>query len=359
MGMNPLEVRRRVAASMPHEVERSGSVVSFVTDVASVLKVVASVDPVQAGSGDPSPENVRPISGWTGCKVTRTGRNLFNENGEYEYKKYINSSGTKVTATASPFPMLFTQKIPVSPGTTYACSAKSTSNAYIRVYQYTSSDQYIGRTLSSFTTNPSVSVTTDSNVAYIILCPDENTTDIQFEQGSATEYEPFGNTYNITFPAGAGTVYGGTLTVNKDGSGKLVVDRALTTFDEDESWVKNNNYSQYLPVNRTRFPGIDKDGDYGGWKSNLATVMTPRSSSLMDDNTICLNGGRTNLLVKIGATSVDELKAILEVTPMQIVYTITPVSYFLTPGQVKALKTGLNNIWADTGNVTISNIWEH
>jgi ribosomal protein L11 len=31
---------------------------------------------VQAGSGDPSPTNVRPITGWTGAKVMRCGKNF-------------------------------------------------------------------------------------------------------------------------------------------------------------------------------------------------------------------------------------------------------------------------------------------
>ena len=32
--------------------------------------------PVQEGSGDPSPENVRPISGWQGCNIYKTGKNI-------------------------------------------------------------------------------------------------------------------------------------------------------------------------------------------------------------------------------------------------------------------------------------------
>ena len=31
--------------------------------------LTATIEAVQEGSGDPSPENVRPISGWTGCEV--------------------------------------------------------------------------------------------------------------------------------------------------------------------------------------------------------------------------------------------------------------------------------------------------
>lgn len=42
------------------------------------LNVKATFSPKQAGSGDPSPENVRPISGRTSVEVTRCGKNLLN-----------------------------------------------------------------------------------------------------------------------------------------------------------------------------------------------------------------------------------------------------------------------------------------
>ena len=38
---------------------------------------IVSVNPVQSGSGDPSPTNIRPITGWTGANVARCGKNLF------------------------------------------------------------------------------------------------------------------------------------------------------------------------------------------------------------------------------------------------------------------------------------------
>ena len=40
------------------------------------LGVKASWEPRQEGSGDPSPENIRPISGWDSLQVTRCGKNL-------------------------------------------------------------------------------------------------------------------------------------------------------------------------------------------------------------------------------------------------------------------------------------------
>lgn len=52
----------------------SGAVVSFTAaDDAPVVDLTAAIVPVQSGSGDPSPSNIRPISGWTGCKVYRSG----------------------------------------------------------------------------------------------------------------------------------------------------------------------------------------------------------------------------------------------------------------------------------------------
>ena len=36
-----------------------------------------AISPVQSGSGDPSPSNVRPITGWTGCTAWVSGGNIF------------------------------------------------------------------------------------------------------------------------------------------------------------------------------------------------------------------------------------------------------------------------------------------
>ena len=57
-----------------------GNPLTFLTDLARPLKsLVASFLPVQSGSGDPSPTNVRSISGWSGVNVWHTGVNLFDE----------------------------------------------------------------------------------------------------------------------------------------------------------------------------------------------------------------------------------------------------------------------------------------
>ena len=62
-----------------HTITSATGLVSFSTNLAEPLeKCECEFSPVQSGSGDPSPDNVRPITGWTGIKVTRTGKNLFS-----------------------------------------------------------------------------------------------------------------------------------------------------------------------------------------------------------------------------------------------------------------------------------------
>ena len=76
---NPVQNRAIVEAlreMLPTDTA-SGSIASFPdgADGVPVKSLSVAIEPVQAGSGDPSPDNARPISGWTEAKVTRTDGN--------------------------------------------------------------------------------------------------------------------------------------------------------------------------------------------------------------------------------------------------------------------------------------------
>lgn len=59
-----------IIANQPHLKTVGGGIASFNTDMKAPLKQCKiEFLPVQGGSGDPSPSNVRPISGWTECEV--------------------------------------------------------------------------------------------------------------------------------------------------------------------------------------------------------------------------------------------------------------------------------------------------
>lgn len=50
----------------------SGAVATFAdgADNVPVKSLTVNIEPIQSGTGDPSPDNIRPISGWTGANLT-------------------------------------------------------------------------------------------------------------------------------------------------------------------------------------------------------------------------------------------------------------------------------------------------
>ena len=99
--MDLMDYRRKIIANSPHLMSASGAVVSFSDGADLPLKsLIVNIDPVQSGTGDPSPDNVRPISGWNGVKVTRTGKNLLNPH-VYTGIAYNPTVGNTVTLTDS------------------------------------------------------------------------------------------------------------------------------------------------------------------------------------------------------------------------------------------------------------------
>lgn len=68
----------------------SGNPISWEASDTEYLFPVISLEPKQAGSGDPSPENVRPISGYDEVSVNVRGKNLFDFEKYLPNKAYLN-----------------------------------------------------------------------------------------------------------------------------------------------------------------------------------------------------------------------------------------------------------------------------
>ena len=65
-----MDYRRKIIASSPHLSHADGAVASFADGTDLPLKsLIVDIDPVQSGTGDPSPSNIRPISGWDAVGV--------------------------------------------------------------------------------------------------------------------------------------------------------------------------------------------------------------------------------------------------------------------------------------------------
>lgn len=67
--------RRGLLLNTPHIVNESGSIVTFDSayNKVPIKSLICSIEPIQEGTGNPSPDNVRPISGRTGLTVSHSG----------------------------------------------------------------------------------------------------------------------------------------------------------------------------------------------------------------------------------------------------------------------------------------------
>ena len=204
----------------------SGDIASFPdgADGLPVKDLTVGIEPVQSGTGDPSPTNVRPISGWTGCNVTRTGVNAWDEETQAGY--YIIDTGQYV---ANPGQLCSKNFTPVKPNMQYLF--RKTHNLGDILY-YSLSKELIG---SAINRSANYVFTTPENCYFIKMNLGSNygstyNHDIGINYPSTdTAYHAYtGVTLPISWQSSAGTVYGGTLDVT---SGVLTVTMASIAMD--------------------------------------------------------------------------------------------------------------------------------
>lgn len=154
------------------------------------------------------------------------------------------------------------------------------------------------------------------------------------------------NTRTIDWQAIAGTVYGGTLMVNDDGSGTLVVDRAIIS----------KKYSELTSASGTPPAGysvlscgtLPSPGDYKKRASTLCNLCSYNDNS-SNPNVIRMasSGNYLYLTLPIGLDPDTEVTAVYPLA--------TPITIPLTATQISLLK-GQNTLWADTGDVDVEYI---
>ena len=178
------------------------------------LSAVVTLEPKQAGSGDPSPDNVRPISGYDSLSVTRCGKNLFNVfNLGIASGLVVNDEGVIHISTSQLSGGITTANtlrdiigdLPIGPN--YTLNANSTgSDKYIylrgsgRVWRFGESLAISNEDLNNKIVFYASGTETQADIS-----------EIQLELGSTpTPYEPYqpGTTATLTLPE---TIYGGTV----------------------------------------------------------------------------------------------------------------------------------------------------
>lgn len=162
---------------------------------------------------------------------------------------------------------------------------------------------------------------------------------------------------SITFPNPPGTVYGGTLTVNKDGTGTLVVDRATDVIDENSS-ITSNGILPYGGAEIKYVPSAIKKPASSLLTEGLLSNIFKATEDIIVPYVV---QGRTtsgNIFFNMpsNVTTKEEASTWFGNNNTQISYLLaTPVTYTLTAeqvGQILSVK-GVNNVWCDIGAVEV------
>ena len=204
----------KIISAVLQPISESGSIITCYPVDGSPLHVVSDITAVQEGEGDPSLDNVRPISGWDSAKLTRCGKNLVDFTKAQGRKDNelisILENGVKWSGDYYFFMPISNMRRGATIVTSYVgeragiWSVQYSDNSYL---EGSLPHSGVPATLDAYKDAQRILVYKASAGVYE---SDLIFTNIQTEFGStATPYEPYrGQTYTATFPE---TVYGGAL----------------------------------------------------------------------------------------------------------------------------------------------------
>lgn len=332
----------------------SGAVSSFNDgeDNMKIQKLVVNIEPVQAGSGDPSPDNIRPITGHTGMNVARTGVNVWDE----EWEVGTLNGDQEIPSTTNIRTKNF---ISVKPSTQYYFCCSS-GNTFVTRQFYDRDKHYISGSYAQFSANAVITVPSNAYYMKFYLSGTYGTTynhDVSINYPATdTAYHPYiGNQISVDWEDEAGTVYGGTITLNPDRTGTLVADRAMVDLGTLAWTVYNGSFLLFYAL----IPGMRTGNGLDGICSTYPLLIGPDYSwSNLNDKqgVLYYGGGQTRIGVRDSdyLTSVDFAASVAGQT---CVYPLAePQTYPLTTSEISAILTtlyGANNIWANAGPVSV------
>ena len=312
--------------------EESGNPVVCYPVAGYALGVKASWEPVQEGSGTPSPENIRPIKGRDSVKVERCGENLLDE-ARFPIIKTQNNIKT-------------TSEITLPAGTYTVCVLSTASGVYARGADV---DHTYDSNKHTFTLARQTAITLDS---YWPKGRPENDENIWLVEGNEWRpYTPYiGQTTPLTLPE---TVYGGEVdAVTGDGKGMW----KTLTLDGTERWIMGSTvegvHSFYVPNAVTDMPIATTSTEVCTHYKILNYNDGTESAFLSGEPYVYINMGRFN--------SAEELKAYLAAqyaagTPVQIAYKLaTPTPFTATGAQPLPALAGANTVLTDADSATVT-----
>lgn len=363
-----------VLSSSKTQIESAYGIVATFNDgtINQVQSLTADINAIQEGDSDPSPTNIRPISGWTSAIIHTAGKNMLAimgaKTGTVNEVTYtiesdggIHASGT-TGGTPRQLNLLYTvgrRALPVgvqlklvidrnSPFGIAVCYADK-NNTTVNVINRYQAGQYTFTIPASAKISwarvyfPSNTTFDDSVVVHPMIVASGET------NYNYTPYVP--TTYQVSFTS-AGTIYGGEVDVT---AGTLTVTHKMVRIS-DCNWTYNSTYTRMQTTSIQDIVHSVSVRTVTLLCSSYLCIDDGRSVSNMPDKAIYAAGNSTTVYIKdTSYTNADTFKTAMG--DQTIVYPLeTPITYQLSNvPQVWTLQNW-NNVWSDTGDSSLAYI---
>ena len=367
---NLFESRRRILLTTPHlESPTPANPLTFRSNMTTKLKEgKVYFTPIQEGTGDPSPDNVRPILGWDGITVTISKDNVWDEQWELGY--YSVFTGLPVANSGY---IRCKNRILVKNSKEY-CFVHPQNKGDMQILWYDRNDNYI-----SYNTLEGVRAhrvyTSPSSACYVrfYLGLQYGTTynnDVSVNcNPTNTSYEPYtGTQIAIPFPQ---TIYGGYVDLV---NGEVVEEWHKWVEDGSRApsywiWQQDSTNNVYTALFSALPSEYRHNADFGyieKVKCPTRKYVGINSQARVNSNIISLYraaSGASFAYSFTGAEFADmtkaDLQAYLAENPIEAVYILqTPIHHTIDPQVIRPLK-GTNTIYSDAnGNIEIK-FWKH
>lgn len=347
------------------KIEESGNPVQCYPVAGYPLGVKASWEPVQEGSGTPSPENIRPIKGRDSVTVERCGENLIDSDRVTEVsaaydltaqyvsgKITINGIYSRSSVNASFSFMYLSYKLP--PTTKFATLDLKTSGCKLSGIRFTNEERNkIAIDLNELTTGEKIEISFYF-IAYV-------------GSTAPTTYTPYnGQTNTLTLPE---TIYGGSVdAVSNEGQET----RKLLTLDGTENWstwgtnAHNASVTGFFTYDVNDYKIENEKGICSHLPNPNADIWGGRNEGVgfasVGSSRYLMCGVKTKILddVSSDANAIASWKSYLAAqyaagTPVQVCYKLaTPVPFTATGGAALPALAGVNTVITDADSVAVS-----
>lgn len=364
-----------------------GNPVVFTDGAAANVKALSvEITPAQSGSGDPSPDNIRPITGLSSVSVSGIGKNLFDPSGLTDgtnwsvdadgvysgygwimHEKYSHQKG------GYPLRVAFREGVPYTLSFDFRAEPNE-KNSYGVVFglKFTDGTETYKVAAPSPDFQSVILTTPPGKTLLCVYCsyssgPRNYVRNIQLEEGSeATGYEPY-RERSVAVPLADSdgdplTVYGGTLDVT---TGTLTVTHAKASASKQTILKSGSDTTGAIPfykINNSNWPDYvytNADTSRREELCNIAKIANPYNSAEAanygDYLAIIMSADGSSTpkspQMRVSKAVVDAMGN--DTDTVEITYPLAnPVTYQLT-GQDLATLPGYNAVLTDADSVSV------